>query len=649
MCELWMDSEAIGPIAIPSQYSLKLDTNQRLLLSSITSSDTMGEDIELLMLKIVLQYTQRFTEIHVMNYEVKGVVTHMRRVPEGGSPPSPDIFLEVGLPLTPRSHIQAILRLMRCPRMCDGNEDRLFERYIKVAIHLLFPEEDVYLVENSDDELKKLRLSNKQPLVLTAGMSNFTNRIRQRIAIIAEEVLIRLCSQIPKDNLPGKHWNHPIVYALHWDRYRLRIIAHFIINHDQDSPQCYQAVVAQHCITLPEWEAPELMPHREDDMPLDRWRIVASLLYIVKYIDNLKNLLKERSLDIIVPTNATVSSVTSSVLMDYTPTQSSYMAHLRMFWCAEQICIPQDWVISDDALYLGNGKTSVTRHMLPSLAKLLIYHIRESFKGLDTATIKTHSQSDDHIGPDFCHATYAPRQRFKPRPDAVDRHPSEQHLEKVYDILTLATTDFRDINLFLANTFSGFQGLSVDWLPRNTVSQPSDRRFMAVDFAVRHTVQNHDAQTLRVQAKENTVTESPITVLFGLRLRALMDHSIRFTTDEYDEIKRVVEPDLQRIWTRLRLHKETDEGLLDHAALFCTVLKYGHVFILAARLVPTGNDGKLIVDLQVVENGLPIAMTLGDTTDLLRRMRLCIALFTLKRHATQLGRRLHQSNSETEE
>lgn len=93
----------------------------------------------------------------------------------------------------------------------------------------------------------------------------------------------------------SSHWNHPIVYALHWDRQRLRILAHFIANDDLRNPQYCQAVVAQHFITLPEREAVGIMPHREDDMPLDRWRIVASLLCIARYVEDLRKRLGRRS------------------------------------------------------------------------------------------------------------------------------------------------------------------------------------------------------------------------------------------------------------------------------------------------------------------------------------------------------------------
>lgn len=291
--------------------------------------------------------------------------------------------------------------------------------------------------------------------------------------------------------------------------------------------------------------------------------------------------------------------------------------------------------------------------MLPSLSKLLIFPIRESLIGLEIDAIRSHSEDNEWMGPDFIHAVHAPRARFDPSPQAIKVDPTEQHLEKVYDILALATTYFREINLFLASTFSGFDVLFSNWYVRfrpeticanircrlpfgNGKDGHRKLKVINIDFTV-----TQGGNQPRGYDKV-PVEDFPVTLIFGLRSKDSQEKSAELTADELDEIKDIVDPALQAVRFWLQLDQEQDEHLLERASLFCTVLKQGRVIILAARLITTRTDS-LRVELNVVENNLPIGMALYGTGDLLARMRLCVALFTLKRHAYQLGRMLETS------
>lgn len=109
-------------------------------------SQTTGNDLELAILKVILNYAHQVTDLHVEAY--KDVVCHMEWVPEDEtSSASADSFPVINHQSITRPRIQGIIRIMRPPRIWDGNEDYLFERCIKVAIQLFFPNQDIYFIQ----------------------------------------------------------------------------------------------------------------------------------------------------------------------------------------------------------------------------------------------------------------------------------------------------------------------------------------------------------------------------------------------------------------------------------------------------------------------------------------------------------------------
>lgn len=99
-----------------------------------------------------------------------------------------------------------------------------------------------------------------------------------------------------------------------------------------------------------------------------------------------------------------------------------------------------------------------------SLTRLVTRPIRGLFKPLQFTQLQKNSGNDDYLGPDFLHPLSIPRSKFLwPAMTSNPRETTEPHAAKLYDILTMSTADYRDINIFIANTFASHSGYNVQW------------------------------------------------------------------------------------------------------------------------------------------------------------------------------------------
>ena len=108
------------------------------------------------------------------------------------------------------------------------------------------------------------------------------------------------------------------------------------------------------------------------------------------------------------------------------------------------------------------------RHLLLPLAKLALYPIREMLTPLPSDPAE---RVVPDIEADFTNSVHMPRHRFRwgemrdNRDVAVSTlvHYHDPHLTRVYDLLTMTLTSWRDLSIFLAYVFSGFHGFFVKW------------------------------------------------------------------------------------------------------------------------------------------------------------------------------------------
>lgn len=71
--------------------------------------------------------------------------------------------------------------------------------------------------------------------------------------------------------------------------------------------------------------------------------------------------------------------------------------------------------------------------------------------------------SHDYQGPDFVHWVHVPRSRAKWVPPTESNLTTEPHLNRCYDLMTMATRTWDEINIFIANVFANFADYSVLW------------------------------------------------------------------------------------------------------------------------------------------------------------------------------------------
>lgn len=109
------------------------------------------------------------------------------------------------------------------------------------------------------------------------------------MALAAERIL----RELPIFEASDGQIKHKIVYGLHCDLTKLRIIAHFMNHPGTDSRSHWnfcQVVVAQHLVTMNPDGASSYC-HMEDDTFVDRWHIACALLTIRREVETLKNIM----------------------------------------------------------------------------------------------------------------------------------------------------------------------------------------------------------------------------------------------------------------------------------------------------------------------------------------------------------------------
>lgn len=115
----------------------------------------------------------------------------------------------------------------------------------------------------------------------------------------------------------------------------------------------------------------------------------------------------------------------------------------------------------------------------------------------------------------------------------------------------------------------------------------------------------------------------PIPVVLGCQLRNV-------TANPQNDIATILHPYL--------LSLESLQGLeSDRKVIFVTLLTEGHLYILGALLEPKSDESH--VKIHAVDC-IPVSTGDGDLTSLKERVRLVMALFTLKRHVVRLAARL---------
>lgn len=100
-------------------------------------------------LKVVLGYVKLIAWLHIENRQPTRTF-HLMWVPDKPDtclPNQPENAMHEVLSGTDSRSLDALLRLLRFPTRFDGGADFIFEKYVKVALTLLFAPEDFLCVE----------------------------------------------------------------------------------------------------------------------------------------------------------------------------------------------------------------------------------------------------------------------------------------------------------------------------------------------------------------------------------------------------------------------------------------------------------------------------------------------------------------------
>ncbi|KAK7692390.1 hypothetical protein QCA50_004015 [Cerrena zonata] len=482
LARYWYDmTDAHCPLSIHRYFSL----NGYLLSEKEADQIESQDDLTRRILQVILSYVEQARD-HSNGDREEGKTHHLRWIEDGGNCSDPVTAQRLTVDLKHPNQAQALIRLIRTPQPYDGSEDFIFEKYLKVGILLLFDPQDIYVIPSDlshpDDPIQPKNL----PFVIIANDREFTPELRERMGSAAKSTLDRLRKKdMSQDTSPHRN----IVYGLHWYKDHIQIIAHFICHYDGGPAKYCQTIVARHWITLnPEQLVTPFRWQSEDDTVLYRWRIYCSLSMINYEVQQLK---KQLGMAKVLEGDQPPYTRNVGVVYHFDETQHPYLVKLRQHWReSDGFILPEDWILEGDINTEGvrrdpRGKVALDRSrcMMMSLTKLALKPIRHMLKPLKFEEIKANSSNFEYLGPDFLHPLSIPRSKFHwPTMVSDPRKTTEPHAAKLYDFLTMSTTTYADINIFVANAFANHSGYSVQWCPPQFQSPSTPDIF--IDFAV---------------------------------------------------------------------------------------------------------------------------------------------------------------------
>lgn len=141
-----------------------------------------------------------------------------------------------------------------------------------------------------------------------------------------------------------------------------------------------------------------------------------------------------------------------------------YVYIQRLYICLSNYCQPSDQVIIRLPEYDADSwRKNADRHLPAILSQLVLHPVRHLLAPIEDKELWNNHVSFNHQGPDFGHSVHVPRFRGKREPLAEGKLDTEPHLVRCYDLMTMATRGWDEINVFIANAFANFGDYSVLW------------------------------------------------------------------------------------------------------------------------------------------------------------------------------------------
>ncbi|CAL1706406.1 unnamed protein product [Somion occarium] len=651
----WLDAESIHSVDVPLSMSLDDHTVQ------VQERPTLA-DVESVSARLIFEYVTQVAEVHLRRYWKRNgkdpKQSHLNWAGDDTVNTSPGSFFWSFFQL--RTCVAGFMRLMRFPGLYEGMAEYTFEKYLTIAIGLIFDSQPVLSLPNDAPSMYA------NPLLVTCcTLGDLTNEIKQSIALALQPTLrtfIRLNAD-GSSSLP----EHCFVFGIHWSKSRLSILIHFPIPVDQAGKKwkfC-QVLAAEHWVALAERTVQEhaaVGAATQDDQLLNRWRLTIALFFIRAHVQRLQHYFHHLKVDFSSShvqnwsTSHTERLATTGLsTIAVQSVGSSYLQAMRQAWRGVKLGIPREWVPTlGEYLVTKDNNPAYRRYdkvnkAMRFLAKVYFNAIRDKVSLLDKPMIESthaidaderqsHGRGDmpfqkyEDYGPDFIHRPNVPRSAFEWAAMQIEYLGSDTgpYLHRTYDLLSMAALTWHDIQIFLANTLAGFSSYAVRWQP--AVHYPFDATLnssknIVCDFVLAEQFIPPGMPETIARAPSVPITIYSPAVLLGVRAMTERDTSSAsaVASSELDELKLLMKPHLQILRDRMAI--SVHDANASCRTLLCTYLKPGYIHIFAFTLQAVSLETQVtFIDT------LPVMKIAEGIEDLHDRLRLAIALFSLQRH-----------------
>ncbi|PSS22611.1 hypothetical protein PHLCEN_2v3086 [Hermanssonia centrifuga] len=583
--------------------------------------------------------------------------SHIRWVPDT-SPvpeyPAPDFHSL----LNSISGASAVILSMRHLGAYDGGVEYLPERLMKPLVGLLFHSYPVAFLSDTDCIPPDQPASKGAfPLLVVCGSSKFTAASRMEMAEAVRPTLLEMTRHHdPAIPLP----RHYFVYGLHWSQFFLHIFIHlpvYIAGGESDSGhwEFCQIVVSEHTITLEEFQ--DGCRHNQDDMVLDRWRLTIALASVQRHMSLLEQIIypsSDASSSQSVAYSPFVNGMaddsiaclsSSCFIADVAPTSNDRFSlpdfpRMRTYWRGPQFSVPAEWIPIDGTII--DAETGIwldeSKEQKRNLGLLYLDHLRTYLVPIPKDIVLSNQFLETYHGPDFLHLVHSPRAYIPISCSTEEDWESNTlpHLYRVADFLAMAAASWHDVNIFIATLLAGFHGYIVRWNP-TTIRYPfstdtPQSQSCIVDFALAiQTILPTTRITIH-RARDLPLSISSPAVLLSVRALDMNSVGSSVSPQEINDITQFMKPHLQLMRLYSTYYEKSHPSAQFSPTLLCSFLKAGYLHILSFA---SGTSELSTPTVQLIDS-LPFTLQCESEDNLLDRMRIAMALFTLQRHVAKI-------------
>ncbi|KAF7797115.1 hypothetical protein EIP86_008307, partial [Pleurotus ostreatoroseus] len=226
-----------------------------------------------------------------------------------------------------------------------------------------------------------------------------------------------------------------------------------------------------------------------EDLILTRWRLLVSLLTVLKHVQLLDT-------ELHYVKSETVAAYSRSIDSPIRPFRPHSLPNdldiLRRAWKQPRLPIPLEWTtlngcgeldFTDERALMS---TDLGRDLLHQLTSLVIRKLQRHVMLISSATIIDNHLDTNYRGPDFLLPRHTPLNQFDTRGIEVVQDPSHNthaSMYRTYDFITLSTSGWHDFNGLVAKLFSGFASYAVQCTPATNRITMERARFLPLTIS----------------------------------------------------------------------------------------------------------------------------------------------------------------------